>query len=149
MRSAVLAGLVLLAGCDRTASVAVVETTSEAATVLASQVAEVTAKPGSMVVPPTLSVLPRHAFGTEPFWSFEIRPDTLRYSTPEVMGIELKAKLERKDGIFRFTAVLQDKPMVLTIESGECSDGMSDNLYRYKAEFTWRGKTERGCAKLT
>lgn len=149
MRSAMLAGLVLLAGCDRTASVPVVEATSETATAVPSEAAEVSAEPTRAVVPPTVYALPRHAFGTEPFWSFKvIGPDKLEYSTPEVMGIDLKAQSEQKDGVWRYRATLQGKPMVLKIEPGECNDGMSDNVYPYKAEFTWDGKTEHGCAKL-
>ena len=64
------------------------------------------------------------------------------------MDIEVKAKLKKDGDSWRFTAKLQGKPMVLTISPGECSDGMSDDIYPFKAEFTWDSKTEHGCAKL-
>jgi uncharacterized membrane protein len=88
------------------------------------------------------------ALGTEPFWSIETGDGKMRYSSPEELkGIAVEAVEETLGGARRFSGQLQGKPAVLLVESGTCSDGMSDTVYAYKASFTWGGKTEHGCAR--
>jgi len=88
------------------------------------------------------------ALGTEPFWSIETGDGKMRYSSPEELkGIAVEAVEETLGGVRRFSGQLQAKPAVLLVESGTCSDGMSDTVYAYKASFTWGGKTEHGCAR--
>jgi uncharacterized membrane protein len=83
------------------------------------------------------------AFGTEPFWGLEILPGKLVYGSPEVpdgITFEARMKWEGKRRVFR--GALQGKPVLLAIEPGICSDGMSDRIWRYKAEFTWGERTK-------
>ena len=88
------------------------------------------------------------ALGTEPFWSLEVRPGALRYSSPEVLdGIEFAVHETLNGTTRRFAGTLQGKPAVLTIASGTCSDGMSDTVYPYTARFAWGEETRQGCAR--
>jgi uncharacterized membrane protein len=129
MRSAVLA-LLVLAGCER-------EFPSAKETVAAAPA------PSSPVPPPG----PMQALGVEPFWSFDILPGQLRYSTPENLeGTAFTVRAEALDKGWRFTGTLEGKALALTITSGTCSDGMSDTVYPFKASFTWGERTEQGCA---
>jgi uncharacterized membrane protein len=88
------------------------------------------------------------ALGTEPFWSIEVGSGLLRYSSPENLKGTGFAAIEAPLGKgWRFAGTLESKPVVLVIEPGECSDGMSDTVYAYTARFSWGTQTERGCAK--
>jgi len=89
------------------------------------------------------------ALGTEPFWDLEVLPGQLRYASPEVLdGKAFAASASRQGNAYSFTGKLDGKAVVLTIEPGQCSDGMSDTIYPYKAAFTWGDRTEQGCARL-
>lgn len=89
------------------------------------------------------------ALGTEPFWSLDVLDDQLRYSSPEVLdGKAFPASVKREGQTYRFTGTLDGQAVLLTIEPGQCSDGMSDTSYPYKASFTWGSRTEQGCARL-
>jgi uncharacterized membrane protein len=107
------------------------------------------AAPAATVSPTLLPATSRlQALGTEPFWSIETGDGKMRYSSPEELkGIAVDAVEETVGGAQRFSGQLQGKPVVLLVESGNCSDGMSDTVYPYKAGFTWGGKTELGCAR--
>lgn len=98
------------------------------------------------VQPATPKVL--QALGTEPFWSLEVRPGVLRYTSPEnLKGTEFSASETASGTTRHFAGTLDGKPVVLTIEPGTCSDGMSDTVYPFRSSFTWGDKTERGCAR--
>lgn len=142
MRSAVLAGLVLLAGCQGGQdSAPVAASDGPTATAAASPVL-----PGLPDPPPNI---PQYqALGTEPFWSLTSSPGSLRYSSPEALdGISFRVRTEFDGEVTRYTGTLQGKPVVLEIKPGTCSDGMSDTVYPYKAAFTWGERTEQGCAR--
>lgn len=109
-----------------------------------------TASTAVPVTPAPVAPLPERlqALGTEPFWSFEIVGDQLRYTSPEqpeAIAIDATVSVDGKR--VSYAGTLQGKPMLLTVEPGECSDGMSDTVYPYKATFTWEDRTERGCAR--
>jgi uncharacterized membrane protein len=171
MRSAVLLGLVVLAGC-KPAEQAPAEPSASAAESIdligspSDPPAPPPTVPGDLSKPsPSASNAPKvklsdlppppdgipqfQALGTEPFWSFKSSPGRLNYSSPEVPeGAEFMVNAAWSGKVTRYTGTLQGKPMVLTIEPGTCSDGMSDTVYAYKATFKWGDRTEQGCARL-
>ena len=88
------------------------------------------------------------ALGTEPFWSIEVDGDTLRYSSPENLnGTPIYAVKVKNGGGALYSGKLDVKDVVLIIEPGTCSDGMSDTVYPYKASFTRGDQTQQGCAR--
>lgn len=159
MRSMALGAALLLAGCGP----------GEQATDASPEIAEATAVPSLSLTPPSLPLktgttspeintsaplVPPppgphfQALGTEPFWSFDVSADKLIYSSPEVLkGISLKARSAADGKGYRYTAVMNGKPLVLVIQPGQCSDGMSDTTYAYTATYTLGTQTERGCAR--
>lgn len=151
MRSAVAAGLAMLAGCQ-----ADQDTQHNGASQVASEAplpAPAPAAPRSNPAPtadtpgePARAIRFR-ALGTEPFWSIEVIGNRLRYSSPEqIEAIAVDATIAVDGKRTSYAGILQGKPVVLTIDPGECSDGMSDRIYPYTASFTWGDRTEHGCA---
>ncbi|MFM5948019.1 MAG: COG3650 family protein [Novosphingobium sp.] len=90
------------------------------------------------------------AVGTEPFWNVDVLPKArLKYSNPDMVnGVIVSAVERRKGGVVRYTARLNGRPFVLTLEPGKCSDGMSDMVYNWKASLLHAGRTDHGCARL-
>ncbi len=88
------------------------------------------------------------ALGTEPFWSVEVSTGRLRYSTPEdIPGAIFAAQRSVGTGGITYTGMLKGAAASLSISDGECSDGMSDTVYAYRAAFTLAGKILNGCAR--
>ncbi len=88
------------------------------------------------------------ALGNEPFWSVEVSPGQLRYSTPDnIPGDSFAAQQKQDAGGITFSGTLAGQPAALTITVGQCSDGMSDTVYAYRAAFTVAGKALNGCAR--
>ncbi len=149
MRSAVVAGLVLLAGCGQEpAKPPSPSPETSKATIVSSHVSAVV-HPSAPLVPPPPGLTHFQALGTEPFWSIDVAPGKLAYSSPEVQpAVAIAATFLTEGKKLRFSGTMDGKPVVLTIEPGTCSDGMSDTVYAYKATFRWGGQTEQGCARL-
>lgn len=95
------------------------------------------------------SLLAWRAFGTEPFWNVRVDGDMLVFTTPEdqsgrsftgthVLQADGGVHYEGKDG---------DTAFSLDIAKGECSDGMSDNVYELTAEFRYGKNDYKGCAE--
>ena len=88
------------------------------------------------------------ALGTEPFWSVEVSPGQLRYSTPEdIPGAIFAAQRRAEAAGITYTGTLKGQSAALRIAAGQCSDGMSDTVYAYRATFTLAGQALRGCAR--
>ena len=88
------------------------------------------------------------AMGTEPFWSVEVSPGQLRYSTPQdIPGAIFAARRSDDAAGITYTGTLDGTAAILRITAGQCSDGMSDTVYAYRAVFTLAGKMLNGCAK--
>ena len=145
MRSAVvLVGLVLLAGCERATTVEI-KGQQEAIAVPSS---DETAKIEVKLADPAKERR-YQALGTEPFWSIDVTPGKLRYSSPEnIDGTEFPSSESVQGSGTRYSGMMDGKAVVLVIEPGECSDGMSDTVYPYRSALTIDGKTEQGCARL-
>jgi uncharacterized membrane protein len=140
-------GMLALVGCDQTtATVDITLPSSEPAGTTASGQAS-SAEGDLSPATPLRHVERFKAIGTEPFWSLEVLDVKMIYTSPEnEAGIAFTSTPSTDGKLLRFSGTLQDKPVVLTIEAGTCSDGMSDRAYSHKATFTWGDRTEQGCA---
>jgi uncharacterized membrane protein len=154
MRSAVLAGLVLLGGCDGELSpkqkaisshtdAGVAGGRSENGPVEVVYTVESTEPTG--LDNPKVRV---HAFGNEPFWSVQVMPGILRYSSPETEDIDF-VSLEVTEGKgSRYSGVMNGENVILQISPGKCSDGMSDTVHSWTAMLTIGAKSHQGCARV-
>ena len=140
----VLAGGAVLAGCQ--ADVNRDPATEETVT------SQAPAAPQAPAIPPETASAPAVerfvALGTEPFWSVEVSPGQLRYSTPEdIPGAAFAAQRSADAAAITYSGTLEGQPARLRIAAGECSDGMSDTVYAYRATFTLAAQELRGCAR--
>ncbi|MFM5953950.1 MAG: COG3650 family protein [Novosphingobium sp.] len=145
MRSLMVAGLLALAGCDKDKDESVQIVPRE------------TAKPTVTVQSPQPNEFHRtwpaewdgkhfRAHGNEPFWSVEVLPQAMIYSTPENTGSLIdRPRFETKGKIYRYIGTLDGKLFSLAIEHRPCSDGMSDTSYPWTVSLTIGDKTEHGC----
>lgn len=88
------------------------------------------------------------AFGTEPFWGVNVEGTRLTYTTPEdPAGVVMEGTRKTlADGV-EITGEHDGKPFVLTVGSGTCSDGMSDNTYSLVATFRFGEFDYKGCGE--
>lgn len=88
------------------------------------------------------------AFGTEPFWNVRVEGKALAFTTPEDQaGQAMQGERHAiADGV-EITGSRGDETFLLTIARGECSDGMSDNVYELTAEFRYGDMDYKGCAE--
>jgi uncharacterized membrane protein len=88
------------------------------------------------------------AFGTEPFWSVNVEEAKLTYTTPEdQVGVVMEGTRKTvADGV-EITGEHDGKPFVLTVSSGTCSDGMSDNTYSLVSTFGFGEVDYKGCGE--
>ena len=151
MRSVVLAGLVVLAGCEQQGTGEQSVATDQPA-ILSSPALTVSPNihpSAPLVPPPPGSARKFQALGTEPFWSIDVLGSKLLYTSPDVpQAVAISASVASSGTQLRFSGTMEGKPVVLTIEPGACSDGMSDTAYAYKSSFSWGEQTEQGCARL-
>ena len=153
MPSAALTGAVLgaalLAGCQKQPPHEILVTVDITGSPAAIPTAQVTGTPGATpVVPrpaPTTPYQHFQASGNEPFWSMEVLPGQLRYSSPDQPGGVTFAATS-SDGL-RFAGTLNNSPVTLFIAPGLCSDGMSDHRYPYSAVVTIGAQSLHGCAR--
>ena len=92
---------------------------------------------------------PLRAIGTEPFWGVDIDGLRLRYTTPEdSAGRVFDTRRVAQAGGWRWSAAGDAIGFDLAITPGECSDGMSDRRYRYRAQLHVDGRELAGCADV-
>lgn len=88
--------------------------------------------------------------GTEPFWSVEVKGQTLKYAAP---GEEFKTWVsQRKDAAGMsegYVSVYRNpkKDIALTIVEAKCTDGMSDNEYSKTMVLIKQGSVLYGCCE--
>lgn len=89
------------------------------------------------------------AFGTEPFWNVRVDGDTLVFITPDnESGRTFNGTYAlQRDGSVYYTGSDGAIAFNLHIAKGECSDGMSDNVYALTAEFHYGAMDYKGCAE--
>ena len=88
------------------------------------------------------------AFGTEPFWNVNVEDTRLTYTTPEDQAgvVMVGTRRALADGV-EITGERDGKPFVLTVSSGTCSDGMSDNTYSLVSTFRYGDIDYKGCGE--
>jgi uncharacterized membrane protein len=92
------------------------------------------------------------AIGTEPFWNFYIHQDTFlfTYLNQEIDTISYYLIDFLKDSnTFDFQLIDKNdttkrKRLQIIKSTSSCTDGMSDNIYKYHAKFD----SLKGCAKI-
>ena len=85
--------------------------------------------------------------GTEPFWGGTLIGGNLRYMVPEDQFgdvIAVTASYGASEEVY--SGSYDDRPFVLTLTRGPCSNGMSDHRYAFTARLQVKGETRRGCA---
>lgn len=89
------------------------------------------------------------AFGNEPFWNVRVDGDTLAFTTPDDQSGRTFSGTHalRPDGGVHYEGKDGDTAFSLDIAKGECSDGMSDNVYELTAEFRYGDMDYKGCAE--
>ena len=80
--------------------------------------------------------------GTEPFWGVQIG-DKITLQRPDYPDMTVANTGPTINGD---VAVWNARDLIIRLEPGECSDGMSNNRYPYKATVTVKGEVLRGCA---
>ncbi|MBW4554699.1 MAG: hypothetical protein KME59_01940 [Trichormus sp. ATA11-4-KO1] len=97
------------------------------------------------------------AFGTEPFWSVNIRQSGIIYSSLSsdekqtfsyVTPLAADGRLPDTVRVYRLQDKDKDNSMLIIRKVDACSDGMSDNLYPYSALFIQGDMVLEGCAEL-
>ena len=85
--------------------------------------------------------------GTEPFWGGTVTADRIVYSTPDNQsGETIQVRRSEEPGREIYSGTLNERPFVLTLSAGPCSDGMSDNVHAFTASLQVDGETRQGCA---
>ena len=88
------------------------------------------------------------AFGTEPFWNVNVEGDTLTFTTPDDQaGIAMQGTRRTRGDTLELSGTHGGKPFVLEVSPGECSDGMSDNVYALSARFRFGDMDYAGCGE--
>ena len=88
------------------------------------------------------------AFGTEPFWNVNVENTKLTYTTPEdQVGIVMEGTRKTLANGVEITGQHDGKAFVLTVSSGTCSDGMSDNTYSLVSTFRHGEIDYKGCGE--
>lgn len=88
------------------------------------------------------------AFGTEPFWNVNVENTRLTLTTPEdQVGIVMEGTRKTLANGVEITGQHDGKPLVLTVSSGTCSDGMSDNTYSLVSTLRHGEIDYKGCGE--
>jgi uncharacterized membrane protein len=91
------------------------------------------------------------ALGTEPFWDLMLshRLGVAALFDPnaaQFFVFPLSAPQHPEDGVADYTVTHKGHTLRVRIQGGECSDGMSDRLYPFRAEVFLDGRALNGCA---
>ena len=89
---------------------------------------------------------PFSLFGTEPFWSTQIRGGRIRHHDDlHDLTVHARGPVVRGG---RATWTSRSGALRVVIWRARCNDGMSDRIYRYQAEVHIDGGTLHGCADV-
>lgn len=155
MKRLILAAALLCAGCGGQAATSAPNATSAGGGV-ATGVAAAPAAPASAAAPGEATLggvslsQPIRAYGTEPFWAFDItptsvvlrdfsmgegEPQTLPYAAPTVAADRAVWRTRTADG----------RPVTITLTPGECNEaGEESSPLTARVEFA--GRSHPGCA---
>lgn len=151
MRKAALAAAIALAGCQQAKDTPQPVPSEPAQAVSPTAIPVPSPAPKPSVAPTPVPQKRFQALGTEPFWSVEVLPGQLRYMSPEQLdGITFAATATATSfgGGYRYAGTMAGAKVTLTIAPGQCSDGMSDQVYGYTAALTIADQAMSGCARL-
>lgn len=91
------------------------------------------------------------AFGAEPSWSLDVHhKNAIQFSIPGLsapIAFSPVAPILASDSII-YNIISSNEKMRIVLSPGFCSDGISDNLYDYKVNVTFRGNTYSGCGAI-
>lgn len=91
--------------------------------------------------------------GTEPFWTVRIRSGGValtRPDHPDVSNANPGVRLDGQQGVWDSNGAREGEGrLVVRLTPGVCTDGMSDRVYRFRAEVWIDGETLAGCADHT
>jgi len=100
--------------------------------------------PGDTTPPMTVF----RTFGTEPFWNINVEDATLTLTTPDdQQGMVMQGTRRTLPAGVEITGNHGNKPFVLTVTAGECSDGMSENQYQLVSSFRHGDIDYKGCGE--
>lgn len=89
--------------------------------------------------------------GTEPFWNASVKKGIITYLSPELeKTVSLKVTSTQQAAGFteNNSMVIKTKYTTLSLISGECSDGMSDETYSHHALYDYNGVLLGGCCNV-
>ena len=101
----------------------------------------------------TLASLSTHAatyncVGTEPFWNLKVTDKTMTYSNPALestMTLKVTSVADAVGFTPGFARIIRSKYTRLTLISGACNDGMSDDTFTHHAMFESAEGIFAGC----
>jgi uncharacterized membrane protein len=86
--------------------------------------------------------------GTEPFWGVQVEGDRLHFTTMEDQaGKHLTGSHTVRDDGIRYVGSDNGTAFTLDLVREQCSDGMSDTVYAFKASFRYGTTDYNGCAE--
>ncbi len=90
-------------------------------------------------------------FGTEPFWAMSITQDKLAFGLfdDDTVTEDILSRETAQGTSQDFAFVVTTKSASATIIAGECSDGMSDNIYSHHVVYKNASSTLYGCCNQT
>jgi uncharacterized membrane protein len=89
--------------------------------------------------------------GTEPFWGLKVTDKIMTFSSPELekpIALKVISRKEAAGFTAGFAFVVKSKFANLSVITGECSDGMSDEVHSHHAIFENGGTVFAGCCDL-
>lgn len=88
-----------------------------------------------------------NCIGTEPFWNAQITDKVIRFSDPENEKVSLKIlSIKNAIGFGEGSAfIAKTKYASAAVTLGECSDGMSDEVYSHTIVLEMNGNVLAGC----
>jgi uncharacterized membrane protein len=139
---------IALAGCAPRQPEPIPEPTAAAATPSPSATAAALPAQAGAILPSRFTAL-----GTEPFWSAEVDGAILVYKTPENQAgtnVAITRQVLGETTLISGTlgGTLGGKPLILSVRTARCSDGMSDREYPFAVARAIAGEVAQGCAKL-
>ena len=81
--------------------------------------------------------------GTEPFWGVHITAGQIKLMRPDHADVTVT---NAGPTINADVAVWNARGLTIRLQPGQCSDGMSNNVYPYGATVTVDGEVLKGCA---
>lgn len=87
------------------------------------------------------------AFGTEPFWNVAVDGESMLYTGVDQPDRAMTGTRAGSGTEAVYTGSFEGTAFTLTVNPGNCHDGMSDNTYPYTVEFSYGEATMNGCAE--